>query len=150
MIFARERTQECLAHFAATQNAPNTKKPNRTLCITTKAAGLGGRGVRPSPQARPNGAYTTKAARPSGRCIRSLNFKERKKNIVKPKQKAIRKSGCRLSAQIFHKSLILLTLCFLFLFKKEKIKGGEKRKRKNFLLGDFDVFASCFLSSPRA
>jgi len=39
----------------------------------------------------------------------------------------------------------------------EKIKGVEKRKRKNsfgrknaFLLGDFDVFASCFSSSPRA
>jgi hypothetical protein len=28
----------------------------------------------------------------------------------------------------------------LFLFKKEKIEGGEKRKRKYFLLGDFDVF----------
>jgi len=52
--------------------------------------------------------------------------------------------------QIFHKSLFFLALYLLFLFKKEKIKGGEKRKRKNsfgrknaFLLGDFDVFASC-------
>jgi len=36
----------------------------------------------------------------------------------------------------------------LFLFKKEKIKGGEKRKRKNLFLGDFDVFASSALRNP--
>jgi len=41
-----------------------------------------------------------------------------------------------------------LALYFLFLFKKEKIKGGEKRKRKNLFLGDFDVFASSALRNP--
>jgi len=41
-------------------------------------------------------------------------------------------------------------------FKKERIKGGEKIKRKNTIGvypatagGDFDVFASCPLGNPR-
>jgi len=57
-----------------------------------QASGLASEAVRPSPQARPNGACTTNVARPSGRYISSLSLKERKQNIVKPKQKVIRKS----------------------------------------------------------
>jgi hypothetical protein len=33
-------------------------------------------------------------------------------------------------------------------FKKERIKRGEKRKRKNIFSGDFDVFASCPSGNP--
>jgi hypothetical protein len=32
--------------------------------------------------------------------------------------------------------------------KKERIKGGEKIKRKNLFSGDFDVFASCPSGNP--
>jgi len=33
-------------------------------------------------------------------------------------------------------------------FKKERIKRGEKIKRKNLFSGDFDVFAFCPLGNP--
>jgi len=36
--FCEGKDAECLAHFAAAQNAPNMKKPNRNFCITTKQA----------------------------------------------------------------------------------------------------------------
>jgi len=31
--------------------------------------------------------------------------------------------------------------------EKMKLKGGKKFRRKNLFMGDFDVFASCSLSS---
>ena len=70
------------------------EKPNRNPGITALASGLAslpaGRQAwsEAGATAKLHGANTTNAARPSGRCISSLNFKERKKNIVKPKQKA--------------------------------------------------------------
>ena len=63
--------------------------------------------------------------------------------------------GCRFFLAYFYKFLILLTLQFLFCFRKQKIKGGKKRKRNSFWgqstangEGDFDVFASCPSGNP--
>ena len=76
--------------------------------------------------------------------------KERFSQIVKNKPRVIRRCGCRFFWPYFCKFLILLTLQFLFRFRKQKIKGGKKRKRNSFWGqrpadggGDFDVFASC-------
>ena len=85
---------------------------------------------------------------------RQLNLKRRKKErfsqLVKNKPRVSRKYGCRLFLAYFCKFLILLTLQFLFCFRKQKIKRGKERKRNSFWGqrpadggGDFDVFASC-------
>ena len=51
---------------------------------------------------RANGAYTTNAVRPSGRCISSLNLKERKQSIVETKHEVIRRSsGKRRASYLF-------------------------------------------------
>ena len=72
-------------------------KPKRTTDYH-EASG----GVSPSPQRGTNGAYITRVARPSGRCISSLNFRERKKHIVKPRYKVTRRSlGKRRASYLF-------------------------------------------------
>lgn len=80
-----------MANFAATQNSPNTKKPNRTFHSSNKAADQGGRAVRPRPKPRPNGAWEIRKRRPRRGALELLYCKERKKNIVKPKHKANQK-----------------------------------------------------------
>ena len=81
--------------------------------------------------------------------------KERFRQLVKNKPRVNRRYGCRFFLAYFCKFLILLTLQFLFRFRKQKIKGGKKKKRNSFRGqstadggGDFDVFASCPSGNP--
>ena len=102
--FCEGEDAKCLAHFAAPQNVPNTKKPKRTTLaqprseprtnhfVQVRDRRPSERRAQPPPPGGASGGYTTSEARPSGRYIRSLNLKERIKSIVKPKHKAIRKS----------------------------------------------------------
>ena len=109
-IFERLRTQSVLVGLLPFKPSETRKAESNYWLARSE------RGVSPSPSEGRTEAYITNVARPSGRCISSLNLKERKKHIVKPKHKVIRKYGYRLFCRNFCKSLILLTLWFFLNF----------------------------------
>ena len=134
------------------------EKPNRTAALPLSER-PSERGVKPNDDSEAERCRHHKRSPPK-RAVhyqlqcRQLNLKcckkERFRQLVENKPRVIRRYGCRFFWANLCRFLILLKLRFSFRFKKQKIKGGKKRKGNSFRGqstanggGDFDVFASC-------